>query len=171
MELSKFKPFHQACGEHLAGAVGEVLNTGKKPCSIGFITTDDFYGCYLAWEFGKNIGEYYDWENGSEPEFLYQPLVDVVESCPEIDLCQASEEKWDFAVAFLTVLAENIKKIPNEVFQKNGYQREDVLFFATMSDGDYIEELLNASVKLFNTPETVKAYGLERGVYPKEGCQ
>lgn len=162
MNLSKFAPFQQACAKHLACAVDEVLKTGQKPCSIGFITTDDFYGCYLAWDFSKNIDKYYEWKKSSEPEFLYQPLVDVVEACPEIDLCEASKEKWEFAVAFLTVLAEHIKRIPEEVFQRNGYKRKDVLFFATMSAGDYIEEMMSTSVKMFNAPETIEAYERKR---------
>lgn len=34
------------------------------------------------------------------------------------------------------------------------------LSFSTMSDGNYIQEMLEASVKMFNAPETLKAYGL-----------
>ena len=54
------------------------------------------------------------------------------------------------------------KQIPDEVFQKNGFQRKDILFFATMGDGDYIEEMLEASVKMFNAPETLEAYGITK---------
>lgn len=91
--------------------------------------------------------------------FLYQPLVDIVEA-DEIDFCQPSEEKWGFAVELLTVLAETIRGIPDAVFQKNGFQREEVLFFATMSDGDYIQDMLDQSVRLFNSEQTQKAFGL-----------
>jgi len=92
-------------------------------------------------------------------DFLYQPLVDIVDACEEIDFCNKSEEKWDFAKAILMVLEKNIKEIPKEIFSKNSYEREDVLFFATMSDGDYIEEILKESVKMFNAPETIEVYG------------
>lgn len=29
-----------------------------------------------------------------------------------------------------------------------------------MADGDYMEEMLDASIKMFNTSETIEAYGL-----------
>ena len=61
----------------------------------------------------------------------------------------------------LSVLEKNIKEIPDEIFQKNGFQRKDILFFATMGDGDYMEEMLEASVKMFNAPETREAYGMK----------
>lgn len=59
----------------------------------------------------------------------------------------------------LSVLEKNIKEIPDEIFKKNGFRREDVLFFATMGEGDYIEEMMEASVKMFNPKETLEAYG------------
>lgn len=162
MNLSVFEKFDQECVRHLADSVDEILKAGreKNACAISFMTTDDFYGCYLAWDYSNNIEEYYDWKQGSEPDFLYEPLVELVDSCEEIDFCNKSEEKWEFAMAFLAVLEKNIKQIPDEIFQKNNFRREDVLFFATMSDGDYVEEMLDASVKMFNTPETRKAYFL-----------
>ena len=58
---------------------------GKKRCAIGCITTDDFYGCCLSWDYSCEIEEYYGWEHGVNPDFLYQPLVDIVETCKEID--------------------------------------------------------------------------------------
>ena len=114
----------------------------------------------MAWDYSNNIEEYYEWENGLEPDFLYQPLVDIVEDCGEIDFCNPSDEKWEFAEALLSVLEKNIKQIPDEVFQKNNFRREDILFFSTMGDGDYIQEMLDTSVKMFNTSETLKAYGI-----------
>lgn len=153
MNLHKFKKFDKECSENLAGSVDDILkeNNGRKIKSIGFITTDDFYGFYLTWNYDNNIDEYYDWEQGIYPNFLYDSLVEIVDSCEEIDFCNKSDEKWDFAKALLTILEENIKKIPDEIFNKNNYKREDILFFATMSDGDYIQEMLNESVKMFNT--------------------
>lgn len=53
-------------------------------------------------------------------------------------------------MSLLTVLQEVIKQLPDEIFQKNNFKREDVLFFATMGDGDYIYEMLDTSTKMFN---------------------
>lgn len=161
MDTTIFETFSQTCSRKLPGEIDKILTAakGQKACAISFITTDDFYGFYLAWDYNSSIDEYYDWENGLEPDFLYQPLVDIVESCKDIDFCNPSDEKWEFARTLLSVLEKNIKEIPDEIFQKNGFRREDILFFATMSDGDYIEEMLQASVKLFNTQETLEAYG------------
>lgn len=109
---------------------------GEKVCSIGFITTDDFHGFHLSWAYSTEIDEYYDLENGTYPDFLYQSLVDIVDSCKVIDFYSPSDAK----------------------FIKNGFRREDVLFFATMGDGDYIEEMIKASVKMFNVKEILEAY-------------
>lgn len=127
-------------------------------CAIGLITTDDFYGFYVTWHFGNDIdtGRYFEWEPdniSADMDFLYQPLADIVDSCEDIDFCNPSKEKWDFAVSLLTVLQEVIKHLPDEIFQKNNFKREDVLFFATMGDGDYISEMLDTSIKMFNTQE------------------
>lgn len=161
MDIAKFEKFAQKCSKELPNEINKILIAakGKKVCAIGFITTDDFYGFYLTWDYNNSIDEYYNWENGLEPEFLYQPLVDIVEACKEVDFCNPSDEKWEFAQNLLSVLRKSIKQIPDEIFQKNGVKREDILFFATMSDGDYVEEMLETSVKLFNTKETLKAYG------------
>ena len=119
------------------------------------ITTDDFYGFYITWDFGNDIDteEYCEWtpdDISADTSFLYQPLVDIIDNCEDIDFCNPSEEKWDFAVSLLTVLQEVIKQLPDEIFQKNNFKREDVLFFATMGDGDYIYEMLDTSTKMFN---------------------
>ncbi|MCH5204334.1 MAG: hypothetical protein J1F03_06275 [Oscillospiraceae bacterium] len=152
MDIKRFEKFDRELSEKLPNEIGKILKKAKrkKTCAIGFITTDDFYGMYLSWEYTHDIDEYYDWENGSEPDFLYQPLVDIVDNTKDIDLCSASDEKWDFALTLLSVLEKNIKNIPDDVFKKNGFERQDILFFATMGDGDYVEEMLDASVKMFN---------------------
>lgn len=162
MDIEKFEEFSQICSQELSNEIDKILNAaqGKNACEIGFITTDDFYGFYLAWDYGKNIYEYYNWQNSLEPGFLYQPLVDIVESCEDIDFCNPSDEKWEFAKTLLSVLEKNIKQIPDEIFQKNNFRREDILFFSTMSDGDYIQEMIDSSVKMFNTSETLEAYGI-----------
>ena len=159
MDITKFETFSQKCSKELPGEINKILEAarGKESCAIGFITVDDFYGFYLTWDYSRNINEYYDWENGLEPDFLYQPLVDIVEACKDIDFLNPSDEKWDFAQTLLTVLEKNIKQIPDEIFQKNGFKREDILFFATMGDGDYIQEMMDASVKMFNSSETREA--------------
>lgn len=162
MELERFADFDKALKENLEGAVGEILEKGRhqglfggrgnKVCAIGFITTDDFYGFYLAWSYKKDdINNYYDWTNALYPAFLYQPLVDVVDNSKDIDLLRKSDEKWGFAEALMTVLGENIKALPDELFQKYGCCRENIKFFATMSDGDYMQEMLESSIRMFNT--------------------
>lgn len=86
--------------------------------------------------------------------------MDGVDACQEIDFCNPSKDKWDFAQTLLTVLEKNIKQIPDEIFRKNGFEREDILFFATMGDGDYIQEMLDVSLKMFNSVRTIEMYGL-----------
>lgn len=169
MDLLRFENFRNACNQNLPKVVDEILSMGKQEsrCAIGLITTDDFYGLYATWDFGKDIGvrTYFEWAPGdisADTNFLYQPLVDIVEHCKEIDFCSPSKEKWDFAVSLLTVLQEVIRRLPDEIFQKNNFKKEDVLFFATMSDGDYIDEMLDASVKMFNTQEALEAFGICR---------
>ena len=162
MDIAVFKEFSETCSKELPNEIDKILQhaKGEKACTISFITTDDFYGFYIAWDYSTEIDAYFEWENGSNPDFLYQPLVDIVEADEEIDFCEPSDEKWNFAETLLSVLEKNIKEIPEEIFEKNGFKREDILFFATMGDGDYIEEMLEASVKMFNSPKTLEAYGL-----------
>lgn len=164
MDTTKFERFSELCSQKLPNEIDKILNTvkGEKVCAIGFITTDDFYGFNLTWNNGGNINEYFEWQNAVYPDFLYQPLVDIVDNCKDIDLCAASDEKWEFALALLSVLEKSIKGISEEIFRKNGFKREDVLFFSTMGDGDYVGEMLDASVKMFNAPETLGAFGISR---------
>lgn len=153
MDIKKFEKFSQICSKKLPKEIQKILKgaKGQETCAIGFITTDDFYGCYLTWNYSRDISEYFEWKNCLSPNFLYQPLVDIVEDCKDIDFCNPSEEKWDFAQTLLSVLAENIKQLPDDIFLQNGFKKEDMLFFATMGDGDYIQEMLDASLKMFNT--------------------
>ncbi len=164
MDTKMFEKFSEICSQKLPDEIDHILHAarGRNICSIGFITTDDFYGFYLTWNYSRNINEYYDWKQGLEPDFLYQPLVDIVDNCRDIDFCSPSDEKWEFAQTLLSVLEKNLKQIPDAIFQKNGFQREEVLFFSTMGDGDYIQEMLDSSLKLFNTPKTLKAYGIRQ---------
>lgn len=161
MNISKFEKLNQKCSENLPSAIDQVLSRDqeKRVYAIGFITVDDFYGFYLSWDYNiHDINEYYEWEQGLSPDFLYQPLVEIVDDCKEIDFTSPSDEKWGFAKDLLTVLQNNIKQIPDEIFHKNNYRREDILFFATMADGDYMDEMLDTSVKMFNEKETIQAY-------------
>ncbi len=167
MDLLIFEKFKNECCQNLPMAVDKILSTGKheKRCAIGLITTDDFYGFYITWKFGNDIdtGEYFEWapdDISTDTNFLYQPLADIIDNCEDIDFCSPSEEKWDFAVSLLTVLQEVINQLPNEIFQKNNFKKEDVLFFATMGDGDYIYEMLDTSTKMFNAKETLETFGV-----------
>ena len=157
-----FEKFSQICSKKLPKEINKILKTAKghKACAIGFITTDDLYGFYLTWDYVSSINEYYAWGNSLNPNFLYQPLVDIVDACKDIDFCSPSEEKWAFTKTLLSVLGKNIKQLPDNLFYNNGFKREDILFFSTMSDGDYIQEMIDASLKMFNTSETLKTYGM-----------
>lgn len=167
MDLFKFENFKNECKQKLPKVVDDILSIGKheKRCAIGLITTDDFYGFYVTWHFGNDIDtrKYFEWEPddiSTDINFLYQPLVDIIESCEDIDFCSPSKEKWNFSVSLLTVLQEVINQLPNEIFLKNNFKREDVLFFATMDDGDYINELFETSTKMFNVKETLETFGV-----------
>ena len=59
MDMTKFETFRQICNRRLPDEIDKILDAakGEKACTIGFITTDDFYGFYLAWDCsGKKIG-------------------------------------------------------------------------------------------------------------------
>lgn len=156
MDHAVFEKFDQECSEKLADEISKILKAaeGKRACAVGFITTDDLQGFYLTWDYSSDIEAYFNWENGLTPDFLYQPLVDAVEACDDIDFCSPSKEKWEFVQALLAVLEKNIRQIPDDVFHKYGFKRADLLFFAAMGDGDYVQEMLELSVKMFNTRET-----------------
>lgn len=161
MDLAVFDKFDKECAENLEGEIGKILEAGKtrKIHAIGFITVDDFYGFYLCWDYNNsNIYENYAWEQSLEPDFLYQPVVDAVEACKEIDFTAASDEKWEFAGALLAILEKYIKRLPDEIFLENNYRRDEILFFAAMADGDYVQEMLDASIRMFNCAEAVEAY-------------
>ncbi len=165
MDTLIFEKFRQECSEKLPKVIDEILSLGKEESlgAIGFITTDDFYGFYVTWEFGNNIDieEYYDWENddiSEDTSFLCQSLVDIVDGCKEIDFCNPSEEKLDFALTLLTTLEKIIKRLPDDIFLKNNFEKENILFFSTMDTGDYMQEMLDVSVKKFNTIETLELF-------------
>jgi len=170
MDNSIFKSFEEGLSKYLPSTISEILETkqDKNVYAIGFITTDDFYGFYITYEYAseKNshdmLYEHYEWKNSChpKPDYLYQPLVDVVEATENIDFTEKSDEKWDFGLALLTVLAKHIKQVPNEIFTKSKHNREDIVFFATMSDGDYMDEMFTESLKMFNNISTLEKYGI-----------
>ena len=63
-------------------------------------------------------------------------------------------------MSLLTVLQQVIGSLPNEIFAHNNFKKEDVLFFATMGDGDYIYKMLDASIRMLNTQKTLEAFGI-----------
>lgn len=163
MDTTRFQDFQRGLRAKLPAAVDRILARarGRDCCLIGFLTTDDFYGCYLAWDTTGSIDQYFEWDQlETETDFLYQPLVDVVEASTDVDFCSASPQKWAFAEAFLRVLEESIRAVPDQVFEKNGFRREDVLFLSAMTDGDYVEEMMNASLGMFNSKDTLARYDL-----------
>ncbi len=68
MDIAKFREFSRKCSNGLPKEVDKILNAAKgEPfCGIGFITVDDFYGFYMAWDYSKNIDEYYEWKIENE---------------------------------------------------------------------------------------------------------
>ena len=85
MDIAVFDEFSEKCSKELPNEIDKILQhaKGEKACTISFITTDDFYGFYIAWDYSTEIDAYFEWENGSNPDFLYQPLVDIVEADEE----------------------------------------------------------------------------------------
>lgn len=165
MDTLIFEKFRQECSEKLPKVIDEILSLGKEESlgAIGFITSDDFYGFYVTWNFGDDIeiAEYYDWESDDISEdtgFLYQSLVDIVDGCKDLDFCNPSDEKWDFASTLLAIMSEIIKQLPDDIFSKNNFKREDILFFSTMDTGDYMQEIMDESIKKFNTTDTLEAF-------------
>ncbi len=152
MDTARFAPFDRACARELPEAVAGILEgwKGKEPPAIGFITTDDFYGCFLAWGERGDIPNYFSWQDAACPDFLYRSLVEVVDASRDVDLLQPSKEKWAFALAFLETLAKALRRLPEELFRRRGWSREEVTFFAAQSDGDYVRELLEESLKMLN---------------------
>lgn len=168
MDMSIFAQFENGLSKYLTIAINDILQKGKgkKIYGIGFITTDDFYGFYITYDFwdeskGCNINEYCEWGESyhPKPDFLYQPLVDIVDAS-SIDFTVKSDEKWEFGKELLSVMAKYIEDIPCDIFTKNGYSREDVIFFATMSAGDYMSEMMNESLRIFNNINVLEKYGL-----------
>jgi len=159
MDISKFELFEKALEKNLAKTINEIISSQKKVNSIAFITTDDFYGFYVAYNNIEENGEYdtAEWD-GIYPDYLYDPLVEIVHNTEDIDFTKESDEKWEFAENIIFILGKQLKQVSDEIYKENNYRREDILYFATMSDGDYIYEMTDESLKVFNSQATIEKY-------------
>lgn len=162
--MSSFELFDLELKEQLPTVIEEILSQAStdRVYSVAFVTTDDFYGFYVSFDYDTldnphNIWEYFEWKQAIYPPFLYQTVVDIVEHST-IDFTRKSEEKWAFAQRLIALLTKHIQALPQKLFEKYGYQKEDILFFTTMSDGDYMGEMLVESVTQFNQSETIEKY-------------
>ncbi|WP_347253067.1 hypothetical protein [Leminorella grimontii] len=153
----EFADFEKTLNSNLAESIRQVLQAKERVTYIGFVTTDDFYGAFVTYNRPEeqNIWEHSEWGQGLSPDFLYQPLVDVVEKNEYINFMEPSKEKWQFAETLMAVFSEQLQLLPDEVFSKAGYKRDELIFFMTMSDGDYMDEMLIESVERFNSKETI----------------
>ncbi|MEI5994707.1 hypothetical protein [Candidatus Enterococcus mansonii] len=84
---------------------------------MAFVTTDDFYGMYTAYETKEHLqskeligkdGDYYRWEpnkrgvsSNEDNDIFYESIVKIVDSELEIALTRSSVEKWMFALSFI----------------------------------------------------------------------
>ena len=59
MDLTRFEKFREGLAACLPGAVSQILGKekGSDFCEIGFITTDDLYGCFITWDTSGCIDE------------------------------------------------------------------------------------------------------------------
>ncbi|WP_239255356.1 DUF4303 domain-containing protein [Listeria ilorinensis] len=153
----EFADFEQKLKENLAELVGQVLQAEAHVTYIGFVTTDDFYGAFVTYnQVGEeNIWEHFEWKKGLSPDFLYQPLVDVVEKNEKINFMEPSKEKWQFAETLIEVFREQLQQLPDAIFTRPGYDRNELIFFMTVSDGDYMDEMMIESVERFNSKKAI----------------
>lgn len=150
--------------------IKEILSHKEKVYGIAFLTTDDFYGMYVAFQTEEALGEKkeYRWfpnewkysdtdlMNNYSKE-LYDNLVSIVESVElnyTVNLLEASPNKLSFALSFVDALGEVINALPESLFKEYSYSKEDILFLTTMSDGDYMGEMMIESAKKYNTLRT-----------------
>jgi hypothetical protein len=150
----------------------EILSYNKeKVYGIAFVTTDDYYGMYVAFETLEHLKEskYPDdawfvnewgYSDAKLPttfnKELYRNLVDIIDTDENIDFTKPSAEKWDFAIQLIQAIKEGIDSIPQGLFKQFGYTKDEIVFLATMSDGDYMDEMLLESAKLFNSHKASK---------------
>ena len=149
--------------------ISEILSYKKeeKIYGIAFVTTDDYYGMYIAFETLENLNRskrpntfwfVNEWgysDSDLSVKFnqeLYQNLVDVIEINKEMEFTKPSDEKWEFAMQLMQAIKEAIDSLPQFIFEQNNYSKDDIVFLATMSDGDYMEEMFLESARIFNSP-------------------
>lgn len=179
--IKKFKYFKYNLEKVLPELIGEILSFKReeKVYGIAFITTDDLYGMYVAFQTEetqkenieelKKLGIQQDsrwfpneWKyssdqlKGNYSKELYTNLVSIVEKNHTINLLEPSKEKWEFISCFIKILQSAVISIDSSVFEKYGYKREDIVFLTTMSDGDYMECMKEESIQLFNSYDALK---------------
>lgn len=163
----KFMNFDNALKEKFNDAISEILKSGndKQIYTIGFITTDDFYGFYIPYDYvgsngEMNIDEFYEWTHAykSSDDFMYKSVIEVIDATDFDFTASKTKDKWTVATALMNILAKHIKAIPNEVFTATGHNREDIFFFATQGDGNYMDEMYVTSRDLFNSRATIEKF-------------
>jgi len=163
---NKFIDFDNELAEKFNGVISEILNgdKDKQVYTIGFITTDDYYGFYITLDYvgpkgERNVDEFTEWDDNAyvgEKGFMYTSIVNVIDAIDFDFTAKKTKDKWDVATSLMNILAKHIKAIPNEIFTEAGHNREDIFFFATQGDGNYMDEMYAESRKLFNSSETVE---------------
>ena len=163
----KFEKFDNELEEKFNDVISEILKSGngKQVYTIGFITTDDFYGFYIPYDYmgdnkEMNIDDFYEWshEYESNDGFMYKSVVNVIETTDIDFTASKTKDKWMIATALMNIIAKHIKAIPDEIFTDTGHNREDVFFFATQGDGNYMNEMYVTSRYLFNNPATIEKF-------------
>jgi len=164
----KFVCFDNELKEKFNDVISEILKSGngKQVYIIGFITTDDFYGFYITLDYvgndgEMNIDEFTEWDHQSykgDSKFMYTTVVEVIDATDFDFTASKTKDKWAVATALMNIIAKHIKAIPEEVFTNAGHNREDIFFFATQGDGNYMDEMYVESRKLFNSPATVEKF-------------
>lgn len=168
-----FNEFKEQLKAIMPEHINEILSAQpqNKIYAIAFVTTDDFYGMYTAYETKEKLlslggaeeinahqwsANEWSYSMNGPRDIFYDCLVNIAESDHQINLMVPSDEKWGYAVSFLDVVCEAIQSVPQQVFKDNGYSKEEIVFFVTMSDGDYMDEMIIESAKKCNAPATIQ---------------
>lgn len=183
MDKKIFNHFKDQLKEAMPKLIEEILSyqIEEKVYGISFMTTDDFYGMYVAFETEEHLlilnQKYEGFDNRWCPnewgysdqdlpsnynDVLYENMVAVIESDEDVDFTYPSDEKWAVALIIIEAVGEALNHIPAVLFEKYGYQKDEIAFLITMSDGDYMEEMLRESAKAFNSAKTSEKILLNR---------
>lgn len=175
MYENRFDKFKSELRVAMPQLLSEIMSSHNgKVYAIAFVTTDDFYGMYVAFETVENYentptgrkNAYRRWSCNewgySDKELptdfnhaLYENMVQVVDSYDEPNLMNPSPEKWAFAQAFIQSLGDALESVPDSIFETHDYSRHDIVFYTTMSDGDYMREMMKESVMQYNCAPTI----------------